>query len=140
MAKSESALPKSWQPKKYPKKLGDCIDLVFKAHQKRMAMQRDLEALEQEERQAKEFIIQTFQKQEIEGARGKLGSISIREKDVPKVTDWDKFYSHIQRTGDFDLLQRRPGEAACQARWEDGKEIPGVEKFHKLDVTLNEVK
>lgn len=140
MPKTKDNVPDAWKPKPLPKKIGDCIDMVFDAYQARRAKQKEIDALEQEEKRVKEHIINTFKKADIDGARGERGSVSLSEKDVPKVEDWDQFYAHIKKTGDFDLLQRRPGEAACQERWQDGKEIPGVSKFHKVDVKLNEAK
>lgn len=48
---------------------------------------------------------------------------------VPHVDDWEKFHAHILALGDFSLLEKRPGRAAIQERWDSGAAVPGVEKY-----------
>ena len=47
----------------------------------------------------------------------------------------------IKKTGEFDLLQRRPSTAACRERWKEGKNLTsiGVGKFIKLSLSLTKV-
>jgi hypothetical protein len=130
-------LPAAWQPaKKLPTKLGDCIDLFAAAYTERK--RREAEALEVKkyEDAIEEHIVKLFGAQELNGARGKLGSISLVEKDVPTVTDWDAFYAYIYKNQAWEMLQKRPGDRACQERWDAGEKIPGVDKLHKKDVRL----
>ncbi len=123
-----------------PKTIGACIDLLVAARRERKRREQTVEEAKSEESRIEEHILRSFEKQKINGARGKLGSATLKEKDVPHIVDYEALCAHIKKTGAWDLLQQRPGERACQARWEVGEEVPGVEKFHKLDLTLTEVK
>ena len=63
----------------------------------------------------------------------------IVTKQVPKVKDWDEFYKYVKKTGSFDLMQKRLTDAAIKERWENGKEVPGVEHFNVVSVSINKV-
>lgn len=140
MVQKKIGLPKSWQPKPLPKTLGESIDAALAVRTARKELEAVIKQMESDETRIEEHIIASFKKSEIEGARGKHGTATLKEKDVPKVVDWDAFYAHIRKTGSFELLQRRPGEGACQERWEAKESIPGVEKFHKVDLHITEGK
>jgi hypothetical protein len=55
----------------------------------------------------------------------------------PVAVEWVEIWGYIRETGEFDLLHRRIANLAVKARWEDGKEIPGVGKqeIFKLSVS-----
>jgi len=55
--------------------------------------------------------------------------IQLVTKDQPVVSDWPLLYKHIQKTGDFDLLEKRLGRKAAEYRFDDGQVIPGVSKL-----------
>jgi hypothetical protein len=131
-------LPKSWEPAKLPEKIGDCIDLALRARAKRKALQAKMDVLEAEERRMKEYIIITFKHNEIDGAKGKMGSAAISKKDVPKVVDKELFGKWVAKHKAWDLLYGKAVEEACSLRWEEGLVIDGIEKFHNISVKLTE--
>ena len=124
---------------KFPKALGACADKLFELRAKRLAMQKEVDAVAAEESAFKEHIIQTLPKSEASGVAGKLCRVTVVTKEIPQVKDWDAFYKYVKKTGNFDLMQRRLTDAAIKARWEDGKEIPGVEHFNAVSVSINKV-
>lgn len=67
--------------------------------------------------------------------RNKTHSAAIVEKVVPQVVDWDMFYEFIHTNKFYHLLQRRPSTPGCSELFAM-QEIPGVEKFKKVDVSL----
>jgi hypothetical protein len=64
------------------------------------------------------------------------GTASITEVIVPNVVDWDALQAHIQETGDFHLLQKRPAAAAFRELNASGESIPGMEPFNKRTISL----
>lgn len=82
------------------------------------------------------YLLQELSAAEIEGVSGKVGRIEIKEKDVASVEDWDKFYGHIKRKDEFDLLNKAVNQKACKERWEQGKQVPGVGVFHKKTLSV----
>jgi hypothetical protein len=124
---------------KFPPKMGACADRLYLLREQRLAKQREAEAIELEEKALKEHIILTLPKSEASGVAGKVARVTVITKVVPQVKDWDVFYKHVKKTGQFDLLQRRLTDSAIKERWENGKEVPGVEHFNALIVSLNKV-
>lgn len=122
---------------KWPKTLGALADKLYTLREERLAQQRAVAVLEDEEKALALHILDTFPKQELEGARGKVGKVNRQTKIVPKLSDPDKFYAHLKKTGEFDLLQRRLHEAAFVARWDAGKVIPGTEKFTVVSLSIS---
>lgn len=64
------------------------------------------------------------------------GTASITETVLPQVVDWDAVYNHIQETGDFFLLQKRPAAAAFRELHQSGQAIPGIEAYTKREISL----
>lgn len=124
---------------KIPKTIGACADLLYETKRKRLALQKQVEALEAEENALKEHIIATLPKSDASGVAGKLARVTVTSKEVPVVKDWPAFYKYILKHKSFDLLQRRLSDAAVKSRIEDGERLPGVETFNAKLVNLNKL-
>ena len=123
----------------FPKTLGACADKLYEIRAKRLEMQKAVDVVAAEESALREHIIATLPKSEASGVAGKLARVTVVTKEVPQVEDWDAFYKHVKKTGQFDLLQRRVGDSAIKERWESGKEVPGVKHFQVVSISLNKV-
>lgn len=139
MATEATAATKPKSKYKFPKAMGACADLIFNLKAKRLAAQKVADAIEEEEKALKEHIIQNLPKSETTGVAGKLARVTVVTKEVPQVKDWDAFYAHVKKTGNFDLMQRRLADKAVQERWEAGKKVPGVEAFQAVTLSINKV-
>jgi hypothetical protein len=124
---------------KFPKAMGACADKLFELRNKRLAGQKLVDEVEAEEKALKAYIIENLPKSEASGVAGKLARVTVVTKQVPQVKDWDAFYKYVKKTGSFDLMQKRLTDAAIKERWEAGKEIPGVEHFNAVSVSINKV-
>lgn len=124
---------------KLPKRLGTCADKLFELKQQKAVIQAELKKVEDDYKQLKEHIINTLPKSDASGVSGKLARVSVVKKIVPSVKDWDKFYKYISRTKAWELLQKRAGATAIKERWENGKEVPGVERFTVVDISMNKL-
>ena len=124
---------------KPPKALGTCADKLYEIRQQRLAAQKVVEKLTEQETALKEHIIQTLPKSESSGITGKVARVTIVKKIIPQVADWDKLYKHISRTKSFELLQRRVSDTAVKERWENGKQVPGVDHFTIVTVGINKI-
>lgn len=124
---------------KFPKALGACADKLFELRNKRLAEQKKVDEIAAEESALKNHIIENLPKSEASGVAGKLARVTVVTKQIPQVKDWDAFYKYVKKTGSFDLMQKRLTDAAIKERWEAGKEIPGVEHFNAVSVSINKV-
>lgn len=123
----------------FPQSLGACVDAAYKLREKRLAAQKQVDAIKSQEEELKEHIINTFTKDDIEGAKGKVATAGIIRKTVAQVEDWEKLQAYIKKTGEFDLLQRRVNDAAFRARLENKKVVPGVVPYNVVSLSLTKI-
>lgn len=122
-----------------PKHLGACADLLYQLRADRLKVQRQADEIEAREKALKEHIIATLPKSQASGVSGKEANVKVEKKQVAQVKDWKKFYAHLKRTGDFDLLGKSLKQEAVRERWDHRKKVPGVEPFDVITVSCTKV-
>lgn len=122
-----------------PKSVGLSADLYAEVRELRLAMQKHTDAMQEREKEIREYIINNLSKSDDTGAAGKKYRAQIVRKISPSVTDWTKVWDFVKRTGRFDLLQKRVSDTAVKDMWENGQEVPGVEKFHAVEVSITKI-
>ena len=119
-----------------PEELALRVDAFKAFRERRLELKREVDTLVTQESDLKAELIKLFQDHNVQGLTGKLATITLVQKTVPVVADWDALYAHITKTGHFELLERRIGKKAVQDRWENDDEVPGVttESFYDISV------
>lgn len=131
-------------PKKFPKSMGACADLLYDLREKRLTADKAAAELKMQENALKEHIIDNLDKAST-GAIGRHHKVRVIIKPKPQVRDWDAFYKYVKRTGAFELFQRRISEPAIVERTtfdkneQIKKTVPGIEFFKAVDVSLTKV-
>lgn len=127
---------------KIPKNLAQAVDLYYQKRQDRLALQKQVTEMEEEEQLLKSHLIENIPKSEATGIAGKLARISITVKTIPQVTDWDAFYAYIAKNrskGAFAMLNRAVNAKAVSEVWDAGKEVPGVGTFTAKSLSINKL-
>jgi len=109
--------------------------LVEIRDERRRISERDKELIE-EGRKWEADLLKLLDDQGMLKATTDAGTASITETIVPQVIDWDALHAHIQTTGEFYLLQKRPAAAAYRELQDSGIDVPGVEPFTKRTISL----
>lgn len=122
-----------------PKSMGACADLLFDVRQQRLTAQKVVDEFKEQEKLLTDHIIDNLPKGD-RGAIGKHHQVSVYTDAIPRAADWDAIYKFIKRNNAFELLQRRLSDTAVKERWDDGKQIPGVESFNVVKVSLTKKK
>lgn len=122
-----------------PASIGLCADLYSEVRELRLAMEKHVATVKARENEIKEHIINNLSKSEDTGAAGKKYRAQIVRKLAPTLKDWDAFTAFIVRTGRFDLLHKRVADKPVKDLWEAGEEVPGVEKFNSIDVSITKI-
>lgn len=112
-----------------PEELGVLTDAAKAVEGTRLAADKVAASWKEKEVLLKTTLTALLLRNKIKAVGGSTYKVEITQDDVPTVKDWPKFYAYIVKNKAFDLLERRPGKAAIKARWEDGKQVPGVDKF-----------
>lgn len=133
---------------KFPKSMGACADRLYDTRERRLAAQRIVDEIEEEEKALKEHIISNLKKNDT-GAAGRHHRVQVITDQIPRVADWRKLYDYIKRNDAFDLLQRRLNDKAVAEREEALNErlrkgakpklLPGTEKFTVVKVSLTKI-
>ncbi len=130
---------------KMPKSLGACVDKYHEARQKRLDMQKEVDALKEVENFIYNHIIDNIPKGD-GGAVGKQYKAIRVDEDVYSIDDDDAFYGFIKKTGSFDLLNRAINQKAVRERLEDEKfakkfpkGVPGTKAFNRIKLSVTKV-
>jgi hypothetical protein len=106
------------------------VKLAIKNHNEQ------IDALKDEQDRLEKLLVEAAEAQGLERGGGKTSTFKIEPHTVPQVTDWDALYKFIARNKYYHLLQRRLSTTSFTELWEQGKNVPGTEKFTKTKVTV----
>lgn len=102
-----------------PSDQGELVDLLYRARERRLSMQRETEKVEALENLIKAHFVETLNANST-GLAGRVARVQVETKAVPQIEDWDLFYKYVVKHKAFDLLQRRLNEGAAKERLEAG--------------------
>jgi hypothetical protein len=120
-------------------KPGRVVDALYALRTERLQLQGVVEDMKAEEQRVKDWLIDTLPKADLTKLAGKQASASLTRTTQADIKDWKKLFGYCQKTGDFDLLQKRVSIEAVRERWDNGVELPGVERFTRLDLSLTKL-
>lgn len=135
---SESEVPEAWQGEQLPDNIGDCVDLLYTARAARLEKEHEVEELKKRETNLRNHIFNTFEVANIEGAKGKIATVTVGEELKPEVKDWNAVYQYIVENSAWELLEKRMARVAYRELFEAGVLVPGTEAY--LHKKLNCVK
>ncbi len=101
-------------------------------------LSKRLRRIKERDRLLDAILIEKMDAQGLTRTANDESSITVKEDSVPEVVDWDVFYEHIQKTGEFSLLHRRVSSAA----WNESiklKDVPGVKATQLRKVNLRKL-
>jgi hypothetical protein len=126
------------------KKLGTLIDQLYEAREKRLAIQRQVDALKEKERAAEERVTEALKAANLTKGAGKRAAVSLSPKTVAQVDParWNEVFAWIADHEAFELLHKRINNGAFRERVADGDagSIPGIKAETVLDLSVRAVK
>lgn len=123
-----------------PQEFGEVADKWWAAYNERLDADKVAAALKVEESKLKAQIIDEMLKEKITAIGGAKIRLTMTKEEVPTVKDWAKVHEFIIANDAWDLMEKRIGKLAVQGRWEEGVEVPGVEKFPRYNLSRSQVK
>lgn len=105
--------------------LGDRIDNLCELRDKRLAAQRAVDALEEEEKKLAEVVKQELQDKNLTTSAGATGRITLQAKEVPRVDPkkWNDVFAAIAKGKHWELLTKRINNEPWR---EQHPTLPGV--------------
>jgi hypothetical protein len=123
-----------------PAQLSGLADHWNATRTQRLAMQKEVDALQANETKLKEQLITYLLESGSTAIGGQTGTAKLVHKKEPTVADWDALWAHIQQTGEFELLYRRMNAASVKERWEAGETVPGVQSIDVTNISWSKAK
>ena len=120
--------------------LNELVDEYISKRLERLEAARTVSILEEKEQAAKQAVITQMQEEKSTVFGASLGTVTLQTKVKPAAVDWVKVWQYIYDNDASDLMQRRLTEAAVKLRWEDGIEIPGVDRFTVYDLSVGKAR
>ncbi len=118
---------------KMPKTPAACADKLKELEDAKKKAQKVADAIGSEHYAVEQHLIGLLEASGAKGVIGNRSKATLKEKEVPTLKDPEKFYAYVKKTGQFNLIQRRLANAAVRELWEDGKKVPGIDRFiHKF--------
>lgn len=127
-----------------PKNLAQCADQYYSTREQRLALERQAEELKTQEGVLKEYIIDNLPKSNATGIAGKLVRVSVVDKTVYQVKDWDSIREYIVKNqkktpGVWALMNKALNQKTVKEMADAGTTVPGVEHFEAPTLSVNKL-
>src|SRR5438552_18857683 len=101
------------------------IDEYVEVRTRRRKLEAEAEKLKEEKESPLEAeILEALRLSGAGSVGGSHYNATLVRKTSPQVADWKLLYEHIQKTGEFELIQRRLSPPAVKERWDEKIEVP----------------
>ena len=122
-----------------PVSLGRCADLLYDVKQLRLAMQKQVDAIDAREKEINEHLINAFGVDD-PGAVGTHHMARVTVKKKYRIADWGVFCSWVRKNDRFDCLQKRLSDEAVETTIADeARVLPGLEAVNAKSISLTKV-
>lgn len=113
------------------------VDEYAETREARLALQRDVDKLNEQEKSLKAKIIQMLEQAGATAIGGHKMVVELVPKEKPVANDWDAVHKFIMENDAWDLMQKRLTDTAVRLRWEEGIILPGIQKFPYNDLSIS---
>lgn len=110
------------------------IDLVI------LTIEKQLKEAKQRRAKLEGRLLREFEKEAIDGCKGRTGVARIRHATFFSIKDRRKFDKYVLKHKALDLFQNRISATAYKARLDEGEAVPGVGKFDKYSIGITKRK
>lgn len=121
----------------FPSEIGACIDALYELRAQRLDAQKLVDESKALEKQYEDYILNTFTKMELNGAKGSVATAGISKTTAYQIADWVLFTKYVSDNNAWELMRKQPTSGACAERFANGIEIPGIVALQVIKLTLN---
>lgn len=119
--------------------LAAIADEYYALNKARLAEQKRVDEKKTREMELRQILIDSLDKSDAKGVAGQSCRVTVVTKPVPSLVDREAFFEHVRRRSAWDLLNWSMSDTAVKQRWDDGKDVPGVEVFNVVKLSVNKL-
>ena len=131
VAKKKAIAKKSSPPAKLSKELSKKVSDFILLKRNITAANKQIKEMTSEAYALECELMEHLEKINQLGIKVKVGSITVKEKDVFNAKDWNKINAYCFKHKTTDLFQRRLNTTLLNDMFKDGKRVAGIEHFVK---------
>lgn len=121
--------------------LAKLTDKLYTLRQKRLAAQKEVDALEAQEKELRATLFANLKASPTGAATGVIGHAEIKTSLVPSMVDEDRFLAWSRKSPKRRALVKvSVSTPAWRAFVVNGGEVDGVKQFEKKELSLTKVK
>jgi len=100
--------------------------------------QKKTHKIKEEIKEIEDTLLGDFSDYDFEQLKTSKAKVTVSKNTVSNIEDWDKFISYLfkYKRKVMDILPRKVLTKACRARWDAGKNIPGIAPFTVRRITI----
>lgn len=125
-----------------PKNLAACVDMAYELRQQRLEESKGIKVIQEKESILKHHLIDTLPVGEASGIAGQIARCAVVTKQVATLKDAEALFAWIKKqpgTTGFRVLTRGLSDDAIRELWDAGKQVPGVEPFTTVGLSLTKL-
>lgn len=120
-----------------PPTLSECCDRLYDLKLEKSLIVKQIEAIEEKEKEFKACAIQLMFDNNLTAAQGTVGALSLKQKDVPQIEDMRIFLEYCKREGREEFIKIGMDASAISAAFDGGiEDIAGIRKFRVNSLSL----
>lgn len=117
--------------------LPDLVDAYIVQRQQRLIMAKEVEALEEAEKELYKTIVAKYREAGMTACGGKFGLVKMTESKEPIAEDWAQVWKYIKENDAWELLHKRITVTAVRERWDAGESVPGIGSVPKYSLSVS---
>ena len=116
--------------------LNELIDRMYLLREQKRGLEKQVKEVDAELAQVKQAYIARCKEVGTQYARGSLASATVTELEVPQIEDWGQVSEWIMENDALYLVHRRISAGPWKELRDAGTDVPGIEPYTKVDVSL----
>lgn len=117
--------------------LPDITNAYIEARNKRLFLDKQVEAMKENEQVLLRAIIAKMKEQELVKVGTKAGTLKLKVTEEPVPENWPEIWAYVKVNDRFDLLHKRISSEAVKEMRENGIAVPGVSWNEVSKITVS---
>jgi len=121
------------------KTIGEIVDTLYEKRTVRLALEKQVEELKQEEKELAYFLKETLEADNLTALRGTTANFSFSTKIIPKIMEWPSVVTFIREQNAFELCYKQIAQEPWNEYRNTGIIVPGTSEFEQVRFSITKI-